>query len=44
MNNIINTAFDLLGRNELQLVLPENIKKLGKPEAANEIADKILSL
>ena len=43
-SKLIDTTFDLLGRNELQFVLSDNILKLGKTEAANEIADRILSL
>ena len=41
---LIDTAYVLLDSVELQIMLAENIKKLGKPEAANEIAEKILSL
>ena len=42
--NLINMTFDLLENEDEQSVLSNNIVKLGKPEAANEIANEILNL
>ena len=41
---LIDMSFDLLDKKDEQKKLSENIFKLGKPEAANEIANEILRI
>ncbi len=43
-NEMVKTAFDLINNEKLIMNLSENVKKLGKPNAASDIANEIFKL